>query len=325
MKVLGILPAIVLMFVPLCARADDFGAHGAVSTVRSNARRLLARRVRQSGAQPENVPVSDVVVAGDQALLSWNSGKQHGIMGLVVQNDRWWDALDMTFYSGCWYRQTAFPLVPTTSYPDAYAPPSFMRPPTPETLANAGMHRDLVAAAGAHNTDVRNSGASRSCSGEVYAVSADVRFRNGGGTIHPPVRAFTSGYDFTVTYSPNDATPDARLTRFFARPPTQAEFAPSHAPAPGWGGPDAVCYFDLEAGGSKPIAFAAGTIVDVWFPFVLDDQLRYNLSFFSAGKSSGMIFGTIFDNTLHFMLPAFTLVPGQALMAEIDGDIKGSR
>ncbi len=73
-------------------------------------------------------------------------------------------------------------------------------------------------------------------------------------------------------------------------------------------------------GGGKPVAFTPGTTIDVWFPFVLDDELRYTLSFFSDDKPSGQIAGTIFDNTLHFVLPAFVMAPGKTLMAEIDGD-----
>jgi hypothetical protein len=83
-----------------------------------------------------------------------------------------------------------------------------------------------------------------------------------------------------------------------------------------------VCFFDVAVSSSKAVTFDRGTVVDVWFPFVLDDQLRYNLSFVSAGKPSGMIFGTVFDNTVHFVLPAFTLDPREPLMAEIDGDVK---
>lgn len=257
-------------FVLLLAIFTALLAQAAHADVRSDAVRLLAQRVRQSGVDPKNIAISGVTVSGNQAVLSWDSGKQHGVMGLVLSADRWWDALDMTNYGGRWFTLRSYPLTPAAAYPD------------------------------------------------------DVAIHPKGGTIHPPVRSFTSGYDITITYAANDAAPNVKPAQLFARAPTLAEFAPSHAPAPGFGGPDAVCFFDLQIAGTKPVTFARGTSIDIWFPFVLDDQLRYNLTFFSADKPSGMIFGTIFDNTLHFVLPQFTLVPDKPLMAEIDGDPKGS-
>lgn len=307
----------------------------ATAGVQSDAVRLLAHRVRQTGVDPKKVTISGVTVAVNQALLSWDSGKQHGVMGLVLSADRWWDALDMTNDGGCWDSQAAYPLTPAHPYPAAYMPSSMLLPPDSGTLAEHGFTKAVTNAASTQNDDVRNADQvvekSRKpgmvmkpywCDAETYPLEPDTVIRPRGGTIHPPVRSFTSGYDITIAYAPNDAA-DAKLSQLFARAPTQAEFAPSHAPAPGFGGPDAVCFFDLQISGSKPVTFTRGTTVDIWFPFVLDDQLRYNLTFFSADKPSGMIFGTIFDNTLHFVLPQFRLVPGTPLMAEIDGDPKG--
>jgi hypothetical protein len=258
--------------------------------MKSDAVRLLAHRVRQRGVDPKNIVVSDVVVSGNQALLSWNAGKQRGVMGLLTSADRWWDALDMTasMPETCWQTVVAYPLAEL---------------------------RDLVHFAG----DSRLHPA-RTCSDSAPSNTVGAGIQPAGGMIHPPIRRFTSGYDITIAYARNDAAPNVKLTQLFARPPTQAEFAPNHPPAPGWGGPDAVCFFDVGIAGSKPVTFERGTAIDVWFPFVLDDQLRYNLSFMSAGKPSGMIFGSVFDNTLHFVLPAFTIDAREPLMAQIDGD-----
>lgn len=290
--------------------------------IRSDAVRLLARRVRASGVDPKNITVSGVVVRGYQALLSWDSGKDHGLIGLATADDRWWDALDMVRAGGCWSAQRSYPLAAPRNYPAGYTPADFEPAPDSQTLRSYGLSSDLVSAAAGANDDVHN--ATGHCNAATYETKPDVRIHPTGGTIHPPMRNFTSGYDITIAYSHNDAGPDATLGQLFARAPTQAEFAPNYQPAPGWGGPDAVCFFDIGLGGAKPVTFERGTAIDIWFPFVLDDRLRYNLSFFSAGKPSGMIFGTLFDNTLHFVLPQFTIDPRDALMAEIDGDVKGS-
>lgn len=315
----ALLLTVLAMLLGGAARAD----------MRSDAVRLLAHRVRAEGDDPKDLAVSGVVVRGNQALLSWDSGKRHGVMGLVTSADRWWDALDMSRSlspPGCWQSDLAYPLAPALPWPLPYTPPVSLPPPNSQTLASYGLSKELVAGAAAANSDVRTADAQTvraACDAEVYETKPDARIHPAGGTIHPPIRQFTGGYDVTISYGRNNAAADAKLSQLFARAPTQAEFAPNHAPAPGWGGPDAVCFFDIGISAAKPVTFERGTTIDIWFPFVLDDQLRYNLSFFSAGKPSGMIFATVFDNTLHFVLPPFTIDPHDALMGEIDGDPKG--
>ncbi len=228
-------------------------------------------------------------------------------MVLLVSSDRWWDALDMETSlrpNDCWNTVTAYPLVANVPYPSPYQPP--------RAQADLSAFKD----------DGRLRPAPL-CEDPPLQKTPDLRVHPAGAAIHPPGRQFTSGYDITIAYAPNDAGPDAKLAQLFARAPSAAEFAPNHPPAPGWGGPDAVAFFDLAINAAKPVTFERGTTIDVWFPFVLDDQLRYNLSFVSAGKPSGMIFGTVFDNALHFVLPPFSIDPGEPLMAEIDGDVKG--
>jgi hypothetical protein len=94
---------------------------------------------------------------------------------------------------------------------------------------------------------------------------------------------------------------------------------PNPAPPRGWGGPTDVFYFDLELNGTKPVSFQPGTKIDIWFPFVLDDSLSYRLSWVMDGQFSKSIHGTIFDNVLHFELPAFSIAPPNSLQAEVDG------
>lgn len=159
--------------------------------------------------------------------------------------------------------------------------------------------------------------------GSQGAASGPWQIQPPGATIAPP-RTLTAGYRIRFVFSANNTPAPVNLTQIYARPPTAAEFLPSHPLAPGWGSADAVCYFDLTVGGYNDVTFKPGTAIDVWFPFVLDDQLQYSMSFFSDDRPSGMIRATIFDNTLHFVLPEFVLAPDKPLMAEIDGDPKPS-
>jgi hypothetical protein len=236
MNMRGSFPALMLLataLFPVAVRADDAGPPHVVAQIRSEARRLLAHRVRAFGVDPKEAAIADVTVQGDRATLSWNAGGRQGTMDLAYHDDRWW-ATDSTLSS-------------------------------------------------------------------------------------------TAGYDLTVHFAANDAGGPVHLTQIYARAPTAAEFLPNHPIAPGWGYSNAVCFFDLAIGGKNTIVFAPGTTIDIWFPFVLDDQLRYTLSFFSNDKPSGLIVGSIFDNTLHFALPQFVMAPDKPFMAEIDGDPKFNR
>src|SRR5579884_1793653 len=309
------LVAAVLAFVAA------FGLAPAAADMRSDAVRLLAHRVRQAGVDPRAVDVSGVVVVDGQALFSWSAGKLHGLTGLIATNDRWWDALDMLESSGCWSVRRAYPLAAALPYPAPFVPAELARPDS-QTLLSYGLKAELVSAAAVRNPDVMLSDASRAhCSAEMQDVAPDTAVRAAGGTIHPP-RAFTSGYDLTISYAKNDARADTSIKQLYVRPPTPAEFLPNHPVAPGWGSADAVAYFDLAIAGAQSVAVDAGSTIDLWFPFVLDDQLQYNLSFLSDDRPSGIIHGAVFDNTVHFVLTAFVLAPEKPLMAEVDGDPK---
>lgn len=100
---------------------------------------------------------------------------------------------------------------------------------------------------------------------------------------------------------------------FHERAPTASEMAPSR-------GADAVYFFTLRANGSQKLSVGAGSTLDVWAPFVLDPHLRYTLTLALGDPTIGPLTGSLSDNTLHFVLPAFTAPPSVELMGEIDGD-----
>jgi hypothetical protein len=231
---------------------------------------------------------------GDQAVLSWDIGKQHGLMGLVRQNNRWWDALDAApSQGGEWFRTVAYPLQDVS-----------------------GISKELQSAAVLHNADVGQGALGRYTS-EIYSVP-DVSIKSSGG-LQNPMRSGTSGYEISIHYASNNAAAGAKFNRIYARPPTPAEFLPY--PTPYRYVSDAVMFFDIIIDAPKPVSFQKGTTFDVWFPFVLDDTLKYNLSFGGGQEPVGPIAGTVFDNVVHFELPGFTALPGKELMGEIDGDL----
>ncbi len=303
--------------------ADDFGPRGDVREVRFATQRLLAHWARRSSADPKNTKISDVVVVKDAALLSWDVTSGHGVMGLIRARDRWWDALDIHGNDDCWDgASTSYPL-PGTMWQDTW------RNPTPASLLGYGLPADLVAQSN-HNSDVRANMATpapivhtskgnlfrRPCDVEYYQIPKRQLVKPGGGSLGS-FRSDTSGYEIVVRYAANSSQ-DALFHIPYARPPTQAEILPY--PTTLHFVSTAVLYFDLTTDGSAPVTFQPGTTIDIWFPFVLDDTLSYDLTIGFADKPIGPIYAKPFDNVLHYKLPGFAATPGRALMAEVDGN-----
>ncbi len=138
-----------------------------------------------------------------------------------------------------------------------------------------------------------------------------------GGVLAAP-RSTTAGYELRITYARNDAPAGTTLLPIYGRVPTDAEMLPF--PTPMNFTANAVYYFDLTVDGAAPVHFASGTTVDVWVPWVLDQNMRYDLTIGFAQPYIGPIFATLHDNVLHYELPGFTAIPGRTMMAEIDGE-----
>ncbi|HEX5275434.1 MAG TPA: hypothetical protein VFW34_09160 [Candidatus Rubrimentiphilum sp.] len=267
--------------------------------------------------------ISDVVVVKDAALLSWDIGTAHGLMGLLRQHGRWWDALDVYRSSvDCWDNaSTSYPLQGGMWLDD-------FRDPSPASLLRHGLPGDVVSAAASHNDDIRTATpraapvSARSlivrphCMTEYYRVNKIQAIDPAGGAL-VSFRPDTAGYGIDLHYAPNDSR-GATFHLPYARAPTAAEIIPY--PTTLRFISTSVLYFDLTIDSSKPVTFAPGTTIDIWFPFVLDDTLNYDLTIGFAQQPIGPVYAKPFDNVLHYKLPGFTVLPGQTLMAEVDGN-----
>lgn len=305
------------------AQADDFGPRGDIREVRFAAQRLLAHSARNTRGELSPAAITDVVVVRDAALLSWQIGEQHGVMGLIRQYNRWWDALDVLerVDTVCWMWERSYPLEP--KHHD-----SWESPPNARRLTMEGMSPELSRAASEHNISVEdgdkliadyaktNPGSPFGCITDYHHLPYSVHIGGSGGIAAPP-RPETSGFGLALTLSKNDASAGFSPT-LYARAPTQAEIIPY--PTTYHFVSNAVVYFDLAIDSAKPVTFAPGTTIDIWFPFVLDDTLQYDLTIGFADRPIGPIYAKPFDNVLHYTLPGFTISPGHELMAEIDGN-----
>ncbi len=155
-------------------------------------------------------------------------------------------------------------------------------------------------------------------SGAIYDPDPPLPVIRSAGGVESRPRSVLSGYDVSILYAPNTSDGRNHFAQLYARPPTQAEIIPY--PTTRRFISTSVLYFDLTIDGSKPVTFAPGTTIDIWFPFVLDDTLSYDLTIGFANEPIGPVYAKPFDNVLHYKLPGFTAVPGQTLMAEVDGN-----
>lgn len=291
------------------ARADDFGPPKDVSAVKYDAARLLAYRVKQLGADPQRLVISDVVVTGPWAILSWSVAGEHGIAGFHRQRDQWWDVLEGERAYSVWIFNTAPPVV--ANYFTPYSAVSA------DLLLDFNLPTPLVAEAKIHNADVHASSAKATVGSADPGPNCDWDFclplSNHGGNVQTVSRAASAGYRLNIAFSANTSTPQTKIKRVFVRMPTDGESTQTlHG--------DAFVFFTVELAGPKPITFKPGTTVDVWFPHVLDAYRHYGLTAAMANAAFGPVRGTLADNTLHFVLPAFTVAPGDPVMFEIDGD-----
>jgi hypothetical protein len=295
------------------ARADDFGPRGDVREVRFDAQRLLAHSVRGWKLDPSAISISDAVVVKNAALLSWRAGARRGLIGLIRDGSRWWDALAYTSEIDGWLDAASYPLPPKCSV-------TAQSRPDAGVLVQDGLPKDLVDVAALHISLLRAAPPVRSS----HVVLADRLCGQNGGNIDPgggtlwQIPSYTAGYDILVAYGKNTSVGQTESRPLYARAPTQAEIIPY--PTTYHFVSNAVAYFDLTIDGAKPVTFAPGTTVEIWFPFVLDDALRYDLTVGFADRPIGPIYAKPFDNVLQYTLPEFTVTPGRTLMAEIDGN-----
>lgn len=122
------------------------------------------------------------------------------------------------------------------------------------------------------------------------------------------------GFQTSFSWAHADADVDAAIAPRLGRRPTEAESWLSYP------GGNSYFFFSAVVRSSVVVHVDAGSALDVWFPFVLDPSYRYSLTIAHSDPVVGPVNGTLRDNTLHFVLPAFALVPGTQLMGEIEGD-----
>ena len=273
---------------PLAARADDSGPRKDVAAIRHDLAILL---VGGPFAVKPPTQFESVVVSGADALVECYACSSITLIHLHYLYDRWW-------FLG------------------------HVAPSSEELLKAANLPQPLVALAHAHVAMTKKSDEPAtqckvfSCfftSGETYDVRAPAQIAF--DTKLPGFVSGVDGYRLTLAFAPSDGGSGAKLANVESRAPTPAE---SWTNRPGG---NSYFFFSGTVQAPQPVHVQRGTTLDVWFPFVLDTSLTYSLTIGGEGFTPiGPIDGALADNTLHFVLPAFTAPPGVDMMGEIESD-----
>lgn len=281
---------LALAACPLVARADDVGPSRDIRAIHHDLPILLMRDLRAHNISPSAVRLDGVAISGDLAMVQWHAEKRSGIVGMELRFGRWWldqrapvDApIDYAGY-GCAGLQAPF---------QALVPVARDHLPAIDAMIARQAHAPKGGAMGIPD-----------CPTIIHSW-------------FPAPTMLAAPYEATIAFAKTDVYPEtgASLEDLNGRAPTKAE---------SWITPGGNSYFFFSGTvkAEQPVHVQAGTTLDVWFPFVLDPPIKYSLTIGGAGFTPiGPIDGTLSDNTLHFILPAFTAPPGVDVMGEIESD-----
>lgn len=282
-----------LALTPHVTYAEDGGPGREVRAIRRDLPIILSHFVRQLDNNPKSLVVDDVAVSGDYALAQWHVHGNAGVDGLVNIYGRWWE------------RMRFFP-IPFASWETCSAPLTcgLGSGLDPASLASVGFPSDFGGFAARYIPATQT---------KQHQYEVDWYDASLFGLDPGLENAFDpDGFELRTKFAPSDAP---RAARFHAtgRRPMHGE---------SWDVPQGNGYFFFSLTLDSAIALhvGTGTSVDVSFPFVLDPSKTYSLTLGHADPIVGPLNGTLYDNTLHFVLPAFAVAPGAELMGEIDGD-----
>lgn len=278
---------------PLAARADDVGPPRDIHAIRHDLPILLSTQAARL-TPISKIRVTALVVDGNSALAQYDLGMAAEYVSYLERiYGRWWLLSSFSPYelSSANVGENLFKIAATNL-------PAVRLATLPTTTPDCG--KDCATySVGTTLVDRLDRG------------SPSLSFR-GAGT-----RQWIDSdtYRAWIQLASSDAASDAAIADFRARKPTKAE---------SWANPpsgNSYFFFSGTVQAKQPVRMQAGTTIDVWFPFVLDPSLRYSLTIAVPNAMSlGPVEGTLKDNTLHFVLPAFTASPGAELMGEIEGN-----
>jgi len=288
--------------LPHVTLADDAGPGKEVRAIHRALPSLLSARINHP--HPSGVQIDAVVSTGLGAgLVQWHDGVWSELDRFEYRYQTWWllDSYQLrTDGSVCCGNDArrAYMLGPSSYFLTQVGVPQSL-------IESAAQHLSVVQAADERMRERGGPERFWGAGGDPISPAIDLSRQNARGNFD------SSPYEATIAFGRTDAASGTITLR--GRAPTEAESWVTY-------GGNSYFFLSGKAQSPVPIHVAAGTTIDVWFPFVLDSSLYYGLTIAHTDKPIGPIDGTLKDNVVHFVLPAFTLLPDAILMGEIEGD-----
>lgn len=318
-------PASALLFAGVLASvaraapalASDVGPAAAVVTIRHDLPLLLAAPFEDERTKPT---VDWVVTDGQDAVATWHAKERKGIVNLRLRSGRWWwraAAVTTTYNSGAPWTRMRMPGIgleecDSVTFPDSPSAKSLLA----EGFIDEALARELssrlpatrrsnIVSGSTCDPDVRylvsTTGESEATffHHEVYLpewftwigrTAAHQKDETGPGS--------DAYYSFTVTAHRDSRESGMRQLVHSTYKSLFGSLLPTPPPT---------------------LAFSRDSTIDVWFPYVLATQDHYVLSISNVTPEVAGAPGTLKNNVLHFVLPAFTLHWGDVAHGEIDG------
>ena len=281
----------VMASTPQDVRATDYGSSNSIAALRYDVPRLLAQPLTLAplfvpSASPDhrNLVLDMIYTNGTEAAVSWHAGHARGLIILRFNRGMWWWVAgaatvnnDLTYWTSL--------SSPGQEVTECGA--SRLKSPTTDEILSANLISEPFARGLAHYL-------------KVWRASV---------ALGQPVTScdyFTSFGDTNDGYVTSLVTPrPLKWTSMRGSVPLTSQMPPIYYTV------------TLSTHSSSPIEIEAGSVLRVWFPFVLDPQKRYTLLLREADPTFEPVNGSLENNTLTFTLRDFSIPAGNTLHAEV--------
>jgi hypothetical protein len=274
------------------ALASDIGPLTAVTAIRHDLPLLLAAPLKNL----RGTPTIDWVVADKTyAVAMWQAGQNQGIVALQLRSGRWWwhaAAVTTSYQVGSWTRMYTPGDELTDCGPQMPGPPS-----AEELLSQSFIDKGLA--------QLLYGRLKSAALPKVMTIADCVSFT---------VRGTQGGYDAVFTPKP-DVSDDGVQFQLSGGAAAGRQSPERSTASPIYG-------FDLAAWPynkriARSLLAQRGSVISVWFPFVLDLHESYSLNLSNVSPELRAIYGRIKDNVLRFSLPPFVIRTGSVARGAI--------
>lgn len=226
--------------------------------------------------------VNMVYTDGKEAVVTWHRGGARGLIVLQLKRDRWWWLAASATVNSRWSYWTPLSS-PGEEVTECGA--KKRHGPTADEILSRGFISSSFAQGLAQHLKMTQG------SPDGPAASCD----------YPPYEIAGGGYDASLASSSSLEGLDA-----LGGAPPEDQMPPLYYE------------FTFTTHSAVPVKVEAGTILRIWFPFVVNEQNRYTLRISGTDEDIHPV-GGLADNTLSFALPALSLLAGGKVHGAIAG------